>query len=614
MTRRDNDIIPSSMNISTTFKINVAFNPKYSHCTKLNQGLYLLFVILHQNEPELRSTDILFFLAKRFGITVTASWVNQKLKQCHQTRKRGRPTKEYTQKRMDLHNRLEELVEQVEQIGIPFLISIMDAIGLTDVFVSSLQSCIAEKPKTALPKSKDALTRFVHSLAGLTLDPRTHNFEEAFRTKQTFTPLSMPYTARMIKAVEGLPTILSVLENRYVDFWSQQIGLDNPDEAVVLYIDGHGYPYYTKKTFLTGRMSVTEKIAPGTHEAVVTTDTGFVLNVLTQNPNTHLNEGIKHLAINTASRIQARIQVVVVDRECNGADLMQTIRQEYGLPILSALRCNQYKKIEDFDYVWVEDQTMALADWADEEKRETDGRLFLLFPKGDGKVYVMVTTCSEDAILAEVEAYQKGRWSYCENVIKSLVNEFDFNVNVCNGTYQTPNPKIVQLEKTKKEKQAKHREHLAWIAQQQEGVTAPSKVAKLEASKLNWENRFVEADRECQTKRIGLAETVGARKLEPQGFMSYLRAGIYNLLLYLLSQVVGMDKGLSMGIERIKSMLVNRNGSMETKEDTITYYFYPPDRREDCVLLSSFLDGVNALHLKDRTDRKIQGKLSVRAP
>jgi hypothetical protein len=75
-----------------------------------------------------------------------------------------------------------------------------------------------------------------------------------------------------------------------------------------------------------------------------------------------------------------------------------------------------------------------------------------------------------------------------------------------------------------------------------------------------------------------------------------------------------MDKGLSMGIERLKSLLVNRNRSIETKEDTIIFYFYSPDRREDCVLLSSFLEGVNALHLKDRVDRKIQEKLAVRAP
>ena len=595
-------------------QMNVAFNEQYSHCTKLNQQFYCLFVALHSIEPDIRSTDILMLLTTRHRITVTASWINQKLKQCNRTRKRGRPTKEYTQKRTALINRLEEQLERVEQIGIPFLLTLMDALGLTDVFLSSFQHCITETISTALPKSKDALTRLIHTLAVLTLDPRNHNFEEACRTHQNHSPLSMLYTARLLKATEGVPSILSILKDRYVDFWSKQLGLDNPNAEVVLYIDGHGYPYYTKERFLVGRMSVTEKIAPGTHTAIVTTDAGFVLNVLTQNPNTHLNEGIKSIATDLATRIQARIQMVVVDRECNGVEMMQTMMEKYDLPILTALRNNQYKSMDDFDYTWVEEGKMALADWKDEEKRAVDQRLFLLFPKEDGGLYVMVTTCGEDDILAIADQYQRERWSYCENVIKSLVNDFDFNVNVCNGTYQMPNPKIKQLEEAKEKKHTKYRDHLARIDQQKREVTVPSRIGKLENAQTKWENRMVEAEAECQTKQAELDETVGARKLEPQGVMSYLRAGLFNLVLLLMSHVVGFDKGLSMGMERMISLLVNHNGCIENDSETIIFYFDPPDRQEDRVLLSLFFEGINRLALKDGEGRRILGKLAARAP
>ncbi len=310
--------------IIKNLNLQLPFNPKYSYCPKLGQYYYALFFILYKMNPEIRSIDILVFLTKISGKSVHPSWINKKLKQMGCERPIGRPSNEYIAKRCSHFQKMDEMTFRIEQIGIPFVISLMDSLGLTNLFVDVIKNLL-EDNSASLPKNSDALSRFIHTLTQIILDQRIHNFEEGMRSEMPHKEMNIERCRQLIKECEEINNLIPILVESFLDYWIEKLGLVEEGIKIVIYVDGHGSPYYTKESFVCGRMSITGDIAPGTHHVITTTDEGYILILYPESVNTHLNEGFLLSCIHLKNRLGDLVELIVVDRECNGNEFNSTL-------------------------------------------------------------------------------------------------------------------------------------------------------------------------------------------------------------------------------------------------------------------------------------------------
>ena len=241
--------------------LSIPFNPKYSHCTKLNHNHYLLFLLFYQLNTEIRSSEIRLFLFEQYRITIEKSWINQKLSQAKCKRPLGRPNKQYVLNRKSHFSQLEKVAQTIEQIGIPFIISLMDAFGFTQCMVDVLALCIEKTKNPLLSLNQKSLQAFIHTLSQLILDQRVSNFEEALRSQMYHSEMSMTHVRKLVKSCESLYNVNGYLYHGFFDYWVgklKELGVEKHQ----IYIDGHGVPYYTKDASVCGRMSITGKITP----------------------------------------------------------------------------------------------------------------------------------------------------------------------------------------------------------------------------------------------------------------------------------------------------------------------------------------------------------------
>jgi hypothetical protein len=463
--------------------LKLPFNLKDSQCPKLSQYHYALFFILHKMNPEIRSIDILVFLSKLSDISVHPSWINKKLKQMGCDRPIGRPSNEYIANRSYYFQKMDEMTFKIEQLGIPFIITLMDSLGLTDLFVDTIKDLL-ENNSASLPKNIDALSRFIHTLTQIILDPRVHNFEEGMRSEMPYKEMNIERCRQLIKECEEINNFIPSLVESFLDYWIEKLGLKEKGMKIIIYIDGHGSHYYTKESFVCGRMSITGDIAPGTHHVITTTDEGYILILYPESVNTHLNEGLLLSCIHLKKRLGDLVELIVVDRECNGNEFNNKIKKEYAVETLTGLRSNQYQDINDFDYEWLIEEILAKGHWKDKKKRKDDPRTFLLYPQKD-KLYVLVTTSQDSKMHEQALSYQKSRWPKNEGVIKILVNELDFNINVGNGKELVANPKKSKLQHEYDKKVERCNEHINKIDNKLKIKNPPSIEKHLKESKKN---------------------------------------------------------------------------------------------------------------------------------
>ena len=440
----------------------IPFNPKYSHPTKLSQTHYLLFIIFYELNPDIRSTEILTFLSIQYGITIEKSWVNQKLAQSGCQRPIGRPNKEYTKKKNHYITCLENTSEYVDAIGIHFLIAAIDALGFTNCIIEALLSCIKQSKTSKMPSNANSLRSFLHNLMQLILDRRISNFEEAIRCEMPLN-LSMEHTRKLTKATEYLYNIDGALYHSFFDFWTNKLKSLNISQYQI-YIDGHGSPLYTKDSAVCGRMSITGEIKPGTHHVICTDQHGFILCLYPESVDKHLNHGLEWVCVGLTTRLGDAVEIVVVDRECCGAEINQFVKEYCNINILTGLRKNQYNGWNDFDYNWLIENELAVGKWSDKAKQQIDSRTFLIYPQKE-HLYVLATTSEDDSIHKRAFGLQKKRWPVNEGVIKLLVGEFDFNVNVGNGRNLIDNPKIEKIDEILYEKCTKYDNRIGKLKQ-----------------------------------------------------------------------------------------------------------------------------------------------------
>ena len=577
---------------------NAVLTSKYSHPIKLSQAYYhMMFHWLVAN-PQLRSGDILEVLS-RSGISISKRWVNMKLKQFNPKRPLGRPPKSYYVNRLVAIEKIVDDFQRLDQIGIPLLMDVMDGLGLTSMFTDVLQKATLGTNTSDFPSNKQALDHLIHTLSPIILDPRVHNFEEARRSEMPYAELDVERARRLTKELEKMEDLISLLITSFLDFWVKLLGLDKSDKKLILFIDGHGNPYYTKKEAVSGRISVTEKIMPGTHHTIVNDENGFVLMIFPEAINQHLNHGLLKAVSQIKEQLGDRIELVVVDRECNGAEFNQKLNQEYGVKVLTGLRSNQYKSIEDFEYEWLSPNILAKGHWKDQKKRIADNRTFLLYPQHD-RIYVLTTTSENDFILENAIEHQKSRWEFNENVIKLLVNEFDLNTNVGNGTVDVPNPRLTAIDKEYQSKLETCEKHIEKLEKQLNQELPPSKKKEKEKSKSKWEEKKINYTKEMEDQQAKVNPLVKDRILEPQTLFSTLRAALFNMIMYLMWVSFENGSPLEGGLESCLDLLINRSGYRTETENTCVYYFHPPNYNKDYRKLEIVLEGITRLGLREK--------------
>ena len=595
----------------TNSGISIPKPSQYSHFTKLSQPIFEIFIRLYESKPEIRSSEILVFLQFIHRIKISKSWVNQILSKAGCKRPLGRPPKSYTQAGETLILKSTETFHSVESIGIPFLITIMEALGLLDVFINTMIENLSVFPNKNIPKSPDSLGKWLRTIMGMVLDQRIHNFEEAKRSEMPHKELNLERCRQILKALELQSGLTDQLVDFFLNFIVNLLGLEKKKTKLTIFIDGHGNPYYTKQTFVSGRMSVTEKIAPGTHTLIVNCDGGYLLFVQPQAVNTHLNDGLLQSCARLKQRLGDRIEIIVVDRECNGTEINQFVKEEFGYSILTGLRANQYNGLDDFNYEWVTKDKFAIGQWKDKEKRQEDQRIFLLYPQGD-HLYTLVTTSNNSSVHHKALKLQKSRWPFNEGIIKILVHQFDFNVNAGNGSQYVENPKLIQCKEDLHKKNQVVETHIEELKQKLSQATAGTTRNKTQDSIENWKIRKKKNIKKYNEAVKDLPEDVKTRQLESQGVMSQLKAGMFNVLLFLIQIAFKTKNPLKIGVEKVLDLLTNRGGEIIESGKEILFIFNPPDYQEDREVLYQLFVGINKLNLVDPKGRRVRANMASR--
>ncbi len=594
--------------MNNNFTIGIPYNEKYSHCWKLSKEHYVLMCVLIRLEPEIRSPDIVYLFKQQYGIEVECRWINKKLSQTGMKRLRGRPNKNYKRKRTEILEKLRPKLEKLEQIGIHFFIEIMDSMGMTDVFLDCLLKVQSQNDfNPILSRRPDSFVRLLHTLYGMTLDPRIHNFEEGIRSQLSYQEMNLERARQLTKQLEDQTGLTEQLSEDFLEYWNDKLGLSEKGNKI--YIDGHGAPYYTNDYSVTGRMSVTEKIMAGTHYVICTSEEGYVLSLVPKAANEHLNKGLME-AIGLLQKVLGTDKKwqIIVDRECNGAEFGLRLTENTGTNLLTMLNKNQYKDLEDFQIHWVEKGKYGIGEWADDTKRQKDDRFFYIYRLEDKLVVLATTAMTPDESGSALSDY-KSRWPLNENVLKLLVGELDLNVNVGNGAINTKNPKKKKLDKDFKQKMNNCQKRIKKYGADKKKRQSSSKIKQLDERIRHWKTKKKKYEMTWEKQRESLPQTAKTRKLEAQGFMTLIRAGILNVLFFLLSQGNHSKLPISNGIERLNDLLFNRNGYIEKTNNKVYYYFTAPAYKKDREYLRKFLEDVSNLKLKDKSGRYIIAKL-----
>lgn len=567
------------------------YNHKYTRFYKLSQDIIQLIFTMAQTVPEIRSCDILSII-RLYGIEITISWINQIRYREGFSAPKGRITKDYQGKRT-LHILKCNLViiQSCSNIGIPILQSLFKHFRLLDMFAQDIHAA-QELSNTNLTNT-NSIHKMINTLIAMVLNPACENSHEAEKLNIPHTQMSLSQTQAHLKQFEGLTNLPVELESSFLNFWINLLKIITGKKKPIIYIDGHSKPYYTAQPSVCGKMSVLERIMPGTKYLLSTIEKGFVISIRTVRVDLPFTEEVLLLSDKLKLLLGDRLELFVIDREGCGLEFNKKL-EEKGIGILTFLRCNQYQGLEDFDCEEV-DTNLYVGVWRDKVKAETDPRVFEILQR-DNELYVLASTYACDSYFDSLLEYKK-RWPNCENVIKLLVNHFDFNVNTCNGAESMDNPKSSKLPVIKRqienhEKKVNH--IIALPRERKKGLKALKKLKKERASILNHPQ-------------------VKVRKTNPDLFMGYLRATLYNLLLYMFLKIFGKANAGKINYESLLHLIVQCRGTVKESNTFVEYVLRTPILAKDEELVRKFCDYISKLRMKDEKNRLIRCSVSPRA-
>jgi hypothetical protein len=247
------------------------------------------------------------------------------------------------------------------------------------------------------------------------------------------------FLGRLTRLAVGQP-LAAVLAQRYSQAWY-------PGQTpLVLYVDWHIKPHWTKQPAHSGAVTMWGRVMPGTKQLLLNGPGGHLLGGWNMAIDSHLSRVLVQLEEQLAQLLARPIAYTVCDSEGGGLPLGQQYlaaqraylsylsRQGYGL--------DEFELVGEWQAVTADpEREVVLARWRDPVKAEAEVRdLILMRRLGDtDPTRIYTGHLPPDLAVADVPAAYRHRWSAQERVIRELVNGANLNANFGYRSQEVPN-------------------------------------------------------------------------------------------------------------------------------------------------------------------------------
>jgi len=222
--------------------------------------------------------------------------------------------------------------------------------------------------------------------------------------------------------------------------------------ALVIYVDWHVKPHWTKHQSHSGAVTMWGRVMPGTKQLLINGPEGHLIGGWNKAIDSHLSGVLVDLEANLSDLVQRPIAYTVCDSEGGGLPLGKAYvaaQQPYlsylprqGYPLSDFTLLDQWQPVQADPQ-----REVALARWREPARAEAEVRdLVLMRRVGDTDPTRIYTGHLADTLtIAEVPDTYRQRWRNQERVIRELVNGANLNVNF-GYTYQEVPNRTVQRQ------------------------------------------------------------------------------------------------------------------------------------------------------------------------
>ena len=572
------------------------------HFRKLNQALIDIIYQIVEANLLIRSITIHKVFFSFLNIEITLSWINQIIKKRNYIRPQGRPGNDYYIKEEQeylISTRI-ILIKNYDKLGIPLMHDLMDHFKLSNLFVNMLSKIKVEINNKRFGCKQQTFADFIKTITTISLDPSVSNFEEAINSDISHCPMSVKRTRDLVKYIEQSNN-LAKCNIAFRDYWINFLRLE--DIKIIIYYDGHSKPYYSKETHVTGLISNSQKILPGTKYLVVTCTNGYVLELRVIQIDTPYGETVYKTTKQLVIDHPGITKLIIMDREGSGKKLNKKILNDLKVPTLTPLKTNMYKDLNDFGYKKI-GPNLYQGKWRDNEKRADDPRWFIIIKYPD-RLCVFATN-DKYFIAKSIQKIYKTRWPDNEEIIKNLNMLCSFNTNICNGVINILNPKKLRQKKVLEKKIDKANNKIEEYKTRISGDTNNSTEKQLNKQ---IDNKLKKLDEyENILKDLQNIEKVKIRNTKPDQFVSLLKAGILNLFRYIITVCLGI-KNKKAPMEKMMQLIINRKGRIIESKFSKQYIFEQPSTKQNTRLLKQFCNYINNLNINTAEGKKVIASL-----
>jgi hypothetical protein len=218
------------------------------------------------------------------------------------------------------------------------------------------------------------------------------------------------------------------------------------NSGLVLYVDWHIKPHWTKQPAHSGSVTMWGRVMPGTKQLLLNGPGGHLLGGWNMAIDTHLSGVLVELEAALSDRLQRPIAYTVCDSEGGGLPLGQRYIQAQQ-PYLSYL-CRQGYPLADFELLaeWQPvtddpEREVVQARWREPDKAAVEVRDLILMRRVGQTDPTRIYTGKLPSTMTvpDVPTAYRQRWSCQERVIRELVNGANLNANFGYSYQAVPN-------------------------------------------------------------------------------------------------------------------------------------------------------------------------------
>jgi hypothetical protein len=262
----------------------------------------------------------------------------------------------------------------------------------------------------------------------------------------TYKYLTVEHFLGRLSRLEVGPPLAAALAQAYTQAWYPG------HHPLVLYVDWHVKPHWTKERSHSGSVTMWGRVMPGTKQLLVNGPGGQPLLGWDKPIDSHLSGVLVELEAELARLLARPIAYTIFDSEGGGLPLGQRYRAA-NRPYLSHLPRQDYR-LSDFEPLgeWQPvshdpQREVVLARWQDPLKAKAEVRDLVLMRRvgQTDPTRIYTGNLPAELKLAEIPGSYRRRWSKQERVIRELVNGANLNANF-GYTYQNVPNRTIQRQ------------------------------------------------------------------------------------------------------------------------------------------------------------------------